>query len=59
MSRAAHADKFLLYTPTKNDVRAQRAHECAPLVLEPESDFYFDPVLVVDFQSLYPSIMIA
>ena len=35
------------------------APECIPLVLEPESRFYADPVLVLDFQSLYPSIVIA
>jgi DNA polymerase zeta len=27
--------------------------------MEPESAFYSDPLLVLDFQSLYPSIMIA
>lgn len=30
-----------------------------PLILEPESGFYSSPVLVFDFQSLYPSVMIA
>ena len=34
------------------------APECLPLILEPESKFYSDPVLVLDFQSLYPSIVI-
>jgi DNA polymerase zeta len=33
--------------------------ECLPLVMEPESAFYSDPVLVLDFQSLYPSMIIA
>lgn len=33
--------------------------ECIQLTLEPESQFYADPVIVLDFQSLYPSIMIA
>jgi DNA polymerase zeta len=27
--------------------------------MEPKSSFYHDPVLVLDFQSLYPSMMIA
>ena len=35
------------------------APECLPLILEPESKFYADPVLVLDFQSLYPSMVIA
>lgn len=33
--------------------------ECLPLVMEPESAFYSDPVVVLDFQSLYPSMIIA
>jgi hypothetical protein len=33
--------------------------ECIPLVMEPASRFYPSPVLVLDFQSLYPSVMIA
>ena len=33
--------------------------QCLPLVMEPESRFYTDPVVVLDFQSLYPSMMIA
>lgn len=35
------------------------APECLPLILEPESKFYTDPVVVLDFQSLYPSMVIA
>ena len=33
--------------------------EVIPLVMEPFSGFYEDPVIVLDFQSLYPSMMIA
>lgn len=33
--------------------------EIVPLVLEPESRLYTNPVIVLDFQSLYPSIIIA
>lgn len=40
-------------------VGRQNAAECMPLILEPESGFYSSPVLVFDFQSLYPSVMIA
>ena len=37
----------------------QRAALCQALNMEPRSNFYHDPVLVLDFQSLYPSMMIA
>ena len=30
-----------------------------PLVMEPHSGLYTSPVIVMDFQSLYPSVMIA
>ena len=30
-----------------------------PLTLEPESKFYKDPVAILDFQSLYPSVIMA
>lgn len=33
--------------------------ECLPLVMEPESTMYSDPVIVLDYQSLYPSQIIA
>lgn len=42
-----------------SQVTAQAANICVPLILEPRSGFYFDPVLVLDFLSLYPSIVIA
>lgn len=40
-------------------MNGQDAPECIPLVLEPQSRLYTDPVIVFDFRSLYPSIMIA
>lgn len=40
-------------------VGRQNAAECMPLIMEPQSAFYTSPLLVLDFQSLYPSIMIA
>lgn len=40
-------------------VGRQPAMECIPLVMEPESTMYSDPVIVLDYQSLYPSQIIA
>ncbi len=38
---------------------AQPALEALPLIMEPESRMYCSPVVVLDFQSLYPSLVIA
>ncbi|KAI9144807.1 hypothetical protein BKA69DRAFT_1054554 [Paraphysoderma sedebokerense] len=59
MLRIAKPENFVLISPNKRQVAACRAAECLPLVMEPESRFYSSPLLVLDFQSLYPSIMIA
>ena len=40
-------------------VGRQPAMEAIPLVMEPESTMYSDPVVVLDYQSLYPSQIIA
>ncbi|KAK0723736.1 hypothetical protein B0T21DRAFT_337343 [Apiosordaria backusii] len=59
MFRIAKPENFLLVSPSRKQVGAQNALECLPLVMEPQSNFYTSPVLVLDFQSLYPSVMIA
>ena len=59
MSRIARAENFVMFSPSKDEIRRMRAFECVPLIMEPESVFYEDPVVVLDFQSLYPSMMIA
>ena len=59
MIRQGLRQGYSFYSPTPEDVRHQPAMECIPLVLEPQSNFYEDPVVVLDFQSLYPSIIIA
>jgi DNA polymerase zeta len=74
MSRIAKPESFLLLSPSKQDVSPiirtasafhvlqvgkQNAAECMPLIMEPLSAFYSSPLLVLDFQSLYPSVMIA
>lgn len=51
---------FLLPSPSVKQRARQRAPETIPLNMEPESGLYIKgPVVVMDFQSLYPSIMIA
>ena len=59
MFRIAKPESFVLVSPSRKQVGAQNALECLPLVMEPQSAFYNSPVLVLDFQSLYPSVMIA
>lgn len=59
MFRIAKPENFMLVSPSRKQVGQQNALECLPLVMEPQSDFYTSPLLVLDFQSLYPSVMIA
>jgi len=59
MARAAHTTGLCLMAASREQVYKQPALECLPLVMEPESAYYTDPVLVLDFQSLYPSMIIA
>ncbi|KAL0387485.1 UNVERIFIED_CONTAM: DNA polymerase zeta catalytic subunit [Sesamum radiatum] len=57
--RLAHTQNYLAISPGSHQVANQPAMECLPLVMEPESSFYADPVMFLDFQSLYPSMVIA
>lgn len=59
MFRIAKPESFVLPSPSQQQVGQQNAAEDLPLVMEPLSAFYKGPVLVLDFQSLYPSIMVA
>ena len=59
MFRIAKPESFVLVSPSRKQVGQQNALECLPLVMEPQSAFYNSPLLVLDFQSLYPSVMIA
>ncbi|KAF4337016.1 DNA polymerase zeta subunit [Fusarium beomiforme] len=59
MFRIAKPENFLLVSPSRKQVGGQNALECLPLVMEPQSAFYNSPLVVLDFQSLYPSVMIA
>lgn len=59
LARLAHSQNYLLVTPSREQVGGQPAMEALPLIMEPESRFYASPLVVLDFQSLYPSMVIA
>lgn len=59
MLRVAKPLNYIPVTPSIQQRAQQKAPQCIPLVMEPESRFYSNSVVVLDFQSLYPSIVIA
>jgi len=59
LSKIAKSTDHLLLSASAKQVSEQNQLEVIPLVIEPERKFYVDPVVVVDFQSLYPSLIIA
>ena len=59
MLRLAHSQNYIALAPSPEQVARQPAMESIPLVMEPQSAMYPDPVCVLDFQSLYPSMIIA
>ncbi|XP_071334532.1 DNA polymerase zeta catalytic subunit isoform X2 [Trachinotus anak] len=59
MLRVAKPLNYIPVTPSIQQRAQQRAPQCIPLVMEPESRFYSNSLVVLDFQSLYPSIVIA
>lgn len=59
MLRLAKPQNYIAVSPSVAQRAKMRAPEFLPLILEPESRLYTDPVIVLDFQSLYPSIIIA
>lgn len=59
MLRVAKPLNYIPVTPSIQQRAQARAPQCIPLVMEPESRFYSNSVIVLDFQSLYPSIVIA
>lgn len=59
MLRLAKPLNYVPVSPTVQQRAKMKAPEFIPLVMEPESKLYTDPVIVLDFQSLYPSLIIA
>ncbi|KAG9395759.1 DNA polymerase zeta catalityc subunit DPOZ [Carpediemonas membranifera] len=56
--RLCKVARFIQPSPSRMQVRQQSMPESIPLVLEPHSGIYTDPVAVLDFRSLYPSVMV-
>ncbi|XP_024086331.1 DNA polymerase zeta catalytic subunit isoform X2 [Cimex lectularius] len=59
MLRLAKPMNYVAISPNIHQRAAMRAPASLPLIMEPQSRLYTDPVIVLDFQSLYPSMMIA
>lgn len=59
MLRLARLNNYIALSPSIKQRAHMRAPESLPLILEPESKLYTDPIIVLDFQSLYPSVIIA
>ncbi|CAL1675382.1 unnamed protein product [Lasius platythorax] len=59
MLRLGKPMNYIPISPSIHQRAKMRAPECLPLIMEPESEFYTDPLIVLDFQSLYPSMIIA
>ena len=59
MLRIARKLDYVAFSANQKQKALMKAAECLPLTLEPESRFYTDPIAILDFQSLYPSVIIA
>ncbi|XP_078050436.1 DNA polymerase zeta catalytic subunit [Augochlora pura] len=59
MLRLAKPLNYIAVSPAVQQRARMRAPESLPLIMEPQSTLYTDPIVVLDFQSLYPSIIIA
>lgn len=59
MLRLAKPLNYIPVSPDTQQRAGMKAPEYVPLIMEPKSELYTDPVIVLDFQSLYPSIIIA
>ncbi|XP_058061131.1 DNA polymerase zeta catalytic subunit [Anopheles bellator] len=59
MLRIAKPRNLVSVSPSIQQRAHMRSPEYLPLILEPQSRFYADPMIVLDFQSLYPSVIIA
>ncbi|KNC53096.1 uncharacterized protein AMSG_12260 [Thecamonas trahens ATCC 50062] len=59
LMRLTKPRNYVLVSPSPEQVSAMAAAQAVPLIMEPVSRVYTDPVVVLDFASLYPSVIIA
>lgn len=59
MKKLTYENDYLLLSAMTEQIRNQQVVKNIPLVVEPPKNLWTDPVVILDFQSLYPSIMIA
>lgn len=59
MLRLAHSQNFVALTPSKTALAESNGPAVIALLLDAASGYYTSPVVVLDFQSLYPSQVIA
>ena len=57
--RLCRSQCFVVASPDTHQVKAQAAPQSIALVMEPEGAFYTSPVVVLDFRSLYPTVISA
>jgi DNA polymerase zeta len=58
MCRVSKPLGYLLLSASRDQLNSQLKPEYIAYVQEPPKNIFYDPVIVLDFQSLYPSIMI-
>ena len=59
LSRLAKSKNVVLLSANRDQLINQTPPKFTPIVFEPPKNIFYNPVIVLDFQSLYPSIMIA
>ncbi|OAF69783.1 hypothetical protein A3Q56_02419 [Intoshia linei] len=59
LQRLCKKDNYFCLSPSGKDIIGSDPLSHIPLTLQPFSGFYTNPVIVLDYQSLYPSIIIA
>ena len=59
LSHLSKSKNVVLLSASRDQLINQCPPRFTPMVMEPPKNIFYNPVIVLDFQSLYPSIMIA